>query len=530
MRTSRPAQHIRSLVGRTWPLLPVGVAATYVVALMTQFSGLIVATYGNSDAASAPVIGQLYDHGASGQVVLGYLPWYSTLLFEHATRWLPSHRVLWEAAPYLMAFGSAILIGYAVRRAADLRAGLTSAALVLCAGPTLLLALFSLDDHSPTWFSIAVLGALLAFVLTRPVATPSILAGILAGVVVGLNAGSDSLLVVGGMLPAALATVSVACLHRSPTTRRQVGLLGASLGVAVASALIITDHYRSAGVIPKQRLFAFANPDQVATNARLWWQSLAYLGNGGFFGTKPGFTSLLEAGGAVLVVVGAVILPRVAWTELRAPSEIPAPRLAHVVFFATSAGLLTATYVFGNAPLDVSSGRYLIGVLYATAALLPLLRGARRTLVTVAAVVYCLSGLVSILQRQTTGAPGASQYTLVASQVAAIAERDHLSRGFASYWDAADLTWASHMRTLVYPAMTCAQYVCPFFLHTIASWYTPLPGTRSFVITDPAVPFLQSLPATVGRPIATYHLARGTMYVFADDVAARFSTCPPNCS
>src|ERR1700728_1210185 len=104
-----------TILRRCWPWTPALAAIVYLLLLATQFTKVIAATYLNADAASAPVIGTLAGH-ASGQIVLGDLPWYSTLLFELATRGLPLHRQLWEAAPYAMALVSIALIAGALWR------------------------------------------------------------------------------------------------------------------------------------------------------------------------------------------------------------------------------------------------------------------------------------------------------------------------------------------------------------------------------------------------------------------------------
>ncbi len=70
-------------------LAPLLVSVAYVITFATQISRLLSVTYLNADAASAPVIGQLYGGAAGTRTVsLGHLGWYDAL-YELATRWSP---------------------------------------------------------------------------------------------------------------------------------------------------------------------------------------------------------------------------------------------------------------------------------------------------------------------------------------------------------------------------------------------------------------------------------------------------------
>src|SRR6202034_2072088 len=93
-----------------------------------------------------------------------------------------------------------------------------------CASPLLLLTLFSLNDHSPTWFTLALLGAWVVTlehsdVRTRRHAAVLIAAGCLIAFIAGVNAASDQLLVIGGLVPLALASILAVALNASRTAR-----------------------------------------------------------------------------------------------------------------------------------------------------------------------------------------------------------------------------------------------------------------------------------------------------------------------
>jgi hypothetical protein len=264
-----------------WPWAPLPVAALYLILLVKQFDGVIAATYMNADSASAPVIGSLAGHG-SGAIVLGNLQWYSTLLFELMTRGLPLHRQLWELAPYLMALASVALIVWSLWRVASRWAAMMAAAVLLCASPQLLLLLFSSDDHSPTWFTVALLGAW-AVALQLPAMssrrrTPLLLGGCLVvGVVAGVNAASDQLAVVGGLLPLALSGVAVwmrgtGAPGAGRYPRVPVGAIAALATAAMGGVMaVLTAHAMARHGVSYSAFVSFGDSPRVQANLTLWW-------------------------------------------------------------------------------------------------------------------------------------------------------------------------------------------------------------------------------------------------------------------
>ena len=96
-----------------WAALPLGVL--YLVLLAARFRAVIASTNLDADTVAAPVIGELFGSaGPHAHVVLGTFGWYSTLLYELATKWLPLHRVVWEVSPYVMALTGAALTAWSV--------------------------------------------------------------------------------------------------------------------------------------------------------------------------------------------------------------------------------------------------------------------------------------------------------------------------------------------------------------------------------------------------------------------------------
>jgi hypothetical protein len=202
-----------------------------------------------------------------------------------------------------------------------------------------------------------------------------------------------------------------------------------------------------------------------------------------------------------------------------------ATRLAWCVFWASSAVLLSVAFIFSAIPEDLGSSRYLIGLIFAAAALVPLL-GSRSTLarvaVTAAVTVYAFTGWLALAQERI--GPPASPSDQLANAVLKFSREEHLAVGYSGYWDAAPITWAARFGVKVFPVQECDgnQHLCGFELHIITSWYKPRPGARSFLLSDPAYPSVPSAPTPdLGKPIAVHQIGQVMMYVYPYDIASR---------
>lgn len=531
-----------------WGLLlwaPLPLAGVYLLTVLIKFSELIATTYLDADLSSAPVIGELFHFSAHGQVVLGDLGWYSTLIFEVGTRWLPLHRQVWEGAPFVLVLAAAALIAWGAWRVAGRLGALVGGVVVLCASPAALQWLFALDDHSPTWFCLALLGALVVLVESRPprLGTPAV-TGIVAvvGVVVGVNAASDPLLVVGGLAPLLLAAGGAWALSVDRAAGRAWWWVCACTAVAAVVDLLTRALMRHENVIAAHGLATnvLASGGELSSNLTLWWQSITVLGNGNFYGETLAFGSALRVVCAVLALVAVAASAQAVWRELahavvrrRARTaaviaeQTQTARGAWCIYWGSSALLLSASFIFTTNPINILSDHYLVGLVYAVAALLAVLTTRSefvRGIVLVGTAVFALTGLVSLWQGRATGNPGNFPTGPTSGMVAKIAEREHATIGYAGYWDAAPITWATHLRIKLYPVQPCngEKSYCRFFLHYISSWYTPRRGQRTFLITDSTQPYGSTLPvASLGHPSAVYHINELTMYIYPYDIASR---------
>ncbi len=518
-----------------WAAVPLGVV--YLALLVARFRGVVAATNLDADAASGPVIGELFGWaGPHANVVLGTFGWYSTLLFELATKFLPLHRVVWEVGPYLMAMTGVGLAAWSVWQVAGRwAAGITAVALICAAPPTLHL-LLSMTQHGPDWFCCALLAAFLALLEHSAVKLrPPVLAllSLVVGTIVGINAASDLLVSVAGLGPFVIAVAASFGLARSENSVRSLKVALVML-VAVGVSWAITDVVMSGLSVSPQpgvNTTKLAPIDQIGRNFRLWWQSIAALGNGDFLNRSASFSSGLAVVCAAISITAVVLLPRVAWRELRhraRATDWPAApsRLAFTIYWCASAILLSAAFLFSAIPVDIHADRYLVGLIFAAASVIPVLAAGRpkaEAAVVLGTCVFALGAITSMVQGAYTRNTGRFPPTALANQVAAVAAAHHLNYGYASYWDASAITWATKLRLRVFPVSVCNQnaQLCRFDLHTISSWYTARRGIRSFLLADSAQPLVRGPTPDLGTVTAVYHVGRITMYVYPYDLASK---------
>ncbi len=214
-----------------WSFLPLSLL--YVALVLTHLSHMLVNVYGNADASSAPVLGEFYAARAGSNVIMANLPWFSTLIFELATKWLPEHHLIWELGPYLFGLLSIALMAWATWRVAGRWAAAVTAVILLCAGPPVLELMLWLNDHTTTWYSLALLAAFLVLIAERGATIgwlPLTVLTLFVGVIVGVNAASDKELLVSGLLPLLFASVGLWVLSPNARTAKVM-----RLGLATAA-------------------------------------------------------------------------------------------------------------------------------------------------------------------------------------------------------------------------------------------------------------------------------------------------------
>ncbi|HXB64992.1 MAG TPA: hypothetical protein VNV42_08990 [Solirubrobacteraceae bacterium] len=129
--------------------------------------------------------------------------------------------------------------------------------------------------------------------------------------------------------------------------------------------------------------------------------------------------------------------------------------------------LLSVGFIVSSTPVDIESDRYLVGLVYAAVALVPLLAGQsmlRRAAITLCTVVFAFTGVLQLAQGQATANVSNFPTDSVSAEVERIARREHATVGYARYWDAAPITWATHFGVKVrpHPAGQCVVGSSPW--------------------------------------------------------------------
>ncbi|MHB8644121.1 MAG: hypothetical protein ACYDA3_14685, partial [Gaiellaceae bacterium] len=194
-------------------------------------------------------------------------------------------------------------------------------------------------------------------------------------------------------------------------------------------------------------------------------------------------------------------------------------------FWGLSALLVCAAFLGAEISLGTGtpSARYLVGLVFATAAVVPLWAAPsprRRTLAGAIAGVVCLLSVVALARGDLPALKDRLPVLRYGGGLVAALERQGLTRGFAGYWEAAPLTWQSAGRVLVAPVARCGRELCPSRINSISGWYTPR-GTRTFLIVDSNADGFRGAAASLGRAVRSERFGALRVLVYAHDIAAR---------
>lgn len=545
--------------------VPLVLAGLFALALALRLPRILDAISWNADALAPGLIaeraGDVDPLGLPvGPTVLGDISSASTLWFHLLTEGIPGHRLLWTWAPVLVLLATAALIGWACHRLAGRWAGLLGAGLVLAAGSDALLTFLAPAFRGPTWLSVALLAATLVWWAEHadePIA-PSLALGLMVAVVAGVNLASDPLLGLAGVGPLALAAGWVWLRARAPRTRRVMVLAAGTAVTAGAVALTSSWALHAAGYVTRREHFgggylALASPAQALDHAALMGRNLlALAGAPGMGGQAQGLAPLRWALALLVLAALAVAL----WA--RFPGRRPAVRGAgaadagqpgaagravarrlFVTYWAVCAVLVAAGYLASDIPgagvlLSVPATRYLIPVLLAAVAVLPVIAfGARVAPVRRAAAAVAATALVAGaavgLARGDIELAQRTELSQQAHRMAAWLDTQGVERGYASYWTAGPLTHHTGLRVLA--VRPCVQggrdTLCPVALNGRFDWYRPSLFESSFVVVDAVRPGDAVPPGAwrgnFGAPAITRRFGDLVVRVYPYDVAYRLA-------
>jgi hypothetical protein len=523
-----------------WAWLPVPLAGAYVLLLVINLRSIVQSIYLSSDIVSAPFLGELYRQAPPGvHVVLGNIAWFPALFFEQATAGLPAHRQIWELAPYAFSLIGIGLVAWSTFMVAGRWAAVISASVLGAASPALLPLQFAWSIHALTYVEVAVLGAFLVLCVARDGVIGGrvrhVLLSASVGVITAIGLASDKLLAIAGLAPFVLC--AFAMLRIAPRRiGRRVAITAAGVSVvalagdAVLHRVLVADHI-STSPFP----ISFSPYDQIASHVGLLVQSMTYLFYGDFGGLALSFTSVLKFLCAVVVIAAMLAGAGVMRTEARHLRRrldedarvVPTSGAvsAHLVFWSLVILLTSLGYVLSRVPVDEYTVRYLVPAAYGLAAVLSVVATrnlAFRGAVVAGACVLLLASTLASARHELQANPSHFPNGAVAASLLRLAKSEHLTYGYGGYWDAAPLSWQTKTAVQVYPVATCGPSLCPFPLHRIDSWYTPRPGVRTFLISDPTQnPNPGPLPS-LGRPQQIVHLYQLTVYIYPYDIASKF--------
>ncbi len=514
--------------------LPAVAAVAYGILLALGLERALAAVYSNSDAASPSVIAQCLgtrDCGG-GQATLGHIGYYTTLWFDLLTRSLPFHRIVWQFGPYALSLAAALILGWTVYRLAGAWAGTTAFAIATAASTATLYANLAQAFHGTTWFATVVLGA---FVTSeaKPHARSrwwtAALVVLSIGVFAGANLASDPLLAVAAVAPLVL-TPAVLWLRSG---RRLYGRL-----VAVSGTTALVTVVFAFGTEATMRAFGLTSSPMGSGSLtsrmnHLGGRTVALVGD---LGALAGIGSLEGATGgrlALRLLALTLVLSAVTFVLTRA---LVAPKRAggergtvHVTYWSTSALLLVLAFLLSGVPLGsgTPSSRYLVGVTYACAAVLPVLMCrtvSARVLAAAAVATFAAFSCASLLAGELPALKSHLPVVRFGPSIVRALEALGIRRGYAEYWKAAPLTWQSSGRVLVAPVHACdhGRSLCPYRLNSISGWYQPRAHQPSFLLTEPATDGFGGAVRSLGSPRATERFGPMRLLIYRSDISSRF--------
>jgi hypothetical protein len=197
----------------------------------------------------------------------------------------------------------------------------------------------------------------------------------------------------------------------------------------------------------------------------------------------------------------------------------------HATYWCASAVCAVLAYVMTSAAYEPSD-RYIFVVVPAIAAPVPILaRRGRRAARWVAggATIYVCAGLVAFAAgaMHTPSVIITGTSAAQTARIASVVRRDHLTVGYAGYWNASSLEWSSRERLHVYPLLATTRTAAPMFSMRVASWYRPRARVRTYLVRAPGDPTLPDRPPTwLPAPSQVVRVGRITLEIWPYDIAA----------
>lgn len=459
-------------------------------AVLWQFNRLADAVHWNSDAVVTALVAEDLSRGVGGPTVLGDVSSLSTLLAFRWTTWLPDHRGLWGAMPYALTLIAIALLALASYWLAGRWAAAITASLSLAATADVLFTQIAPAFRATTWFSVAALLALLVM-LARARAPQAVLmaAAIAVGLITGINAVSDPLLVLIGVIPFAIALAPA--LVGAPHRRRLLtplagfataGIITTGAGLSAMTAMDLSTHRAGSAYLAR------GSGDLVATHIHQYWDDLVALA-----GTTDGAGAVRwwAVPAVVALMAGLIAIPIVTVRWL-ARGRGRDGRTAFLVFWTASIVLLTIGFVVSGTPNGlggVATDRYLVPLVIAVGSALPVMTASpvrARVLGAIAATALVIPGLVSIASAELAIRREAHPQAQQAHAITRWLTAQGAEAGYSDYFTALGLTYNTPLtvRTLEACRQPSEHVLCTGVINARAAWYRLDGRTRTFIIVN----------------------------------------------
>lgn len=528
---------LESLASRAaaWvPFAPLLGIVAYAVVLVARVPSLVHDT-STSDSDGPMVIAQSLPSVRSGSsVVLGNAAHYTTLWFDEATRWLPGHRIVWQAMPYVLSLLGVLLLAETVRRLAGVRAALVALGIGIATPPLLLLPMLAQAFHSTTVVNGIVLASLLVWLARTPrITAPHVLVGVEAiAVVTGLDVASDPLLLVTGVAPF-VAAAALLARHRHDQRSRELLLAAGNVAVvclltAGLTTLIMHDAGYSVVGVSKRP----ATLGRMHDNAVLLGQLVLDMFNGRLTLHDLGFLGPMRVLLGVVAVIAGLIPLWLLWriATRRADNDDAGhtddARRLFLTFWGFTALFLAVAFIVTTAAVDQASMRYLVPGFTAIAATVPFLALQRRVVAAAIGLVVAANGILGALVLHRATQIDFFVLPQHPEELVAALEAQGLRHGYAGYWQANLLTWESDGAVTVRAVQqspSCRAdepgWFCPSSIFTVSDWFTPQPGP-SFLIREIGGSFVPGPPPTSPRPTSVFNVDRFEIFVYDHDIGA----------
>ena len=527
--------------------LPLMLALIYLARLGETFQERLTVIGGSSDAIHPLFIAATMDEVPDADIDMGNFGHYFVLWYARATEWLPFDREIWEAIPPALWIASVGLVVWAAWRTVGSRVAVLTGVLGFCVSPFVLFVAFSSTYHPWTLYSPAIALGLVVFLATQTrIGARAWIVSVAAAFTLGAALASDPLVLLGTIGPLLVAGVGVAIRH--PTRHgRMVGLVAGSVAFAAfAISAGVTQIMEASGFVTDPSGEGWIDAHLFFSQVGGFLEESIWMLNGYFFGGSLTIKSALSFAVALGVMVALVAPFIVLRRRLSEPQGTDTPlelgRSAYIFFWAATMAIVPLGAVASDQNVSDGGARYILPVLFAAAATVPLLArsAAARYLVIAGVSVYAVLGILNIdtrgqevpgIDRTEDLQTSADRIAIQANELISVADQEQAHVGYGGYWEAGGPSWSSKMRVKVFPVDHFCEDAdgvpCPISFNVHGGWYVARPGIRSFLIGPPPgeAPSYQP-PAALGLPLSTHQLSNGTqLYVYSYDIAERF---PPS--